>query len=249
MPTVITFVSPAQRLSRAFNHVGQNSMKIFSSSGSVLCGHQHQDSLALRFWVKGAKQGSGATGQPLRTVLVPFPADASGSIQQRWHMLAKSAGKSTEKRFVLTVESSEKLTAGQKLSRAFANCAKKMETDGPALSMYSLRQRVSAQAKESNDDEAHVAEILGHQSSETQRHYGRRRRKGSGVSPAKLISDGAGELKEVRSYRDRKSNPVKPRGPAAPAASAIPPTPNLAAVRPPSGVPSIPRAPRPPQFG
>ncbi|WP_230674619.1 hypothetical protein, partial [Burkholderia glumae] len=36
----ITFVSPAQRLSRAFNHVGQNSMKIFSSSGSVLCGHQ-----------------------------------------------------------------------------------------------------------------------------------------------------------------------------------------------------------------
>uniref|UniRef100_UPI001ABBA277 HNH endonuclease n=1 Tax=Burkholderia sp. BCC1640 TaxID=2676294 RepID=UPI001ABBA277 len=43
MPTVITFVSPAQRLSRAFNHVGQNSMKIFSSSGSVLCGHQHSD--------------------------------------------------------------------------------------------------------------------------------------------------------------------------------------------------------------
>ncbi|WP_218834964.1 hypothetical protein, partial [Burkholderia ubonensis] len=41
MPTVITFVSPAQRLSRAFNHVGQNSMKICSSSGSVLCGHQH----------------------------------------------------------------------------------------------------------------------------------------------------------------------------------------------------------------
>ncbi|WP_218835007.1 hypothetical protein, partial [Burkholderia ubonensis] len=27
--------------SRAFNHVGQNSMKICSSSGSVLCGHQH----------------------------------------------------------------------------------------------------------------------------------------------------------------------------------------------------------------
>ncbi|WP_208456628.1 hypothetical protein, partial [Burkholderia sp. BCC1638] len=43
MPTVITFVSPAQRLSRAFNHVGQNSMKIFSSSGSVLCGHQHAE--------------------------------------------------------------------------------------------------------------------------------------------------------------------------------------------------------------
>ncbi|MDP9587233.1 UNVERIFIED_ORG: hypothetical protein J2791_006564, partial [Burkholderia contaminans] len=32
----------AQRLSRAFNHVGQNSMKICSSSGSVLCGHQQE---------------------------------------------------------------------------------------------------------------------------------------------------------------------------------------------------------------
>ncbi|HEV3426592.1 MAG TPA: hypothetical protein VG320_01800, partial [Paraburkholderia sp.] len=40
MPTVITFVSPAQRLSRAFNHVGQISMKICGSSGSVLREHQ-----------------------------------------------------------------------------------------------------------------------------------------------------------------------------------------------------------------
>ncbi|WP_208456487.1 hypothetical protein, partial [Burkholderia sp. BCC1630] len=47
MPTVITFVSPAQRLSRAFNHVGQNSMKIFSSSGSVLCGHQHRSDIRI----------------------------------------------------------------------------------------------------------------------------------------------------------------------------------------------------------
>ncbi|RQM57300.1 MULTISPECIES: hypothetical protein [Burkholderia] len=40
MPTVITSVSPAQRLSRAFNHVGQNSMKITALGGSVLRGHQ-----------------------------------------------------------------------------------------------------------------------------------------------------------------------------------------------------------------
>ncbi|MCA8211887.1 hypothetical protein, partial [Burkholderia vietnamiensis] len=40
MPTVITSVSPAQRLSRAFNHVGQNSMKTTASGGSVLRGHQ-----------------------------------------------------------------------------------------------------------------------------------------------------------------------------------------------------------------
>ncbi|MDN7413232.1 hypothetical protein QZM42_32410, partial [Burkholderia vietnamiensis] len=41
MPTVITSVSPAQRLSRAFNHVGQNSMKTTALGGSVLRGHQH----------------------------------------------------------------------------------------------------------------------------------------------------------------------------------------------------------------
>jgi hypothetical protein len=39
---VITFVSPAQRLSRTFNHVGQNSMKITPLSGSVLREHQHR---------------------------------------------------------------------------------------------------------------------------------------------------------------------------------------------------------------
>ncbi|WP_208456373.1 HAD family hydrolase, partial [Burkholderia vietnamiensis] len=32
---------PAQRLSRAFNHVGQNSMKTTALGGSVLRGHQH----------------------------------------------------------------------------------------------------------------------------------------------------------------------------------------------------------------
>ncbi|WP_249176133.1 ATP-binding protein [Burkholderia vietnamiensis] len=41
MPTVITSISPAQRLSRAFNHVGQNSMKTTALGGSVLRGHQH----------------------------------------------------------------------------------------------------------------------------------------------------------------------------------------------------------------
>jgi len=41
MPTVITLVAPAQRLSRASNHVGQNSMKTTPSGGSILRGHQH----------------------------------------------------------------------------------------------------------------------------------------------------------------------------------------------------------------
>jgi integrase len=212
---------------------------------------KYQGKLALRFWIEGAKQGDGSKGQPLRTVLVPFPQSASVQVQQRWHGLAKNAGASPDKRFFLTVDESAKLTAGQKLSRAFANCAKKMERTGPALSMYSLRHRFSAQVKESNDDAAHIAELLGHQSTETQRHYGRRRRGGSGVSPGKIVSDGAGQLKDVRNYRDRKGSPVKPKAPkapATPAASAVSPTLNLAAIRP-RAAPSIPRGPRPPQFG
>ncbi|MCA8270162.1 hypothetical protein LGM92_28950, partial [Burkholderia vietnamiensis] len=47
MPTVITSVSPAQRLSRAFNHVGQNSMKTTALGGSVLRGHQQADDVLL----------------------------------------------------------------------------------------------------------------------------------------------------------------------------------------------------------
>ncbi|MGS1036067.1 hypothetical protein ACVCID_01360 [Burkholderia glumae] len=58
MPTVITFVSPAQRLSRAFNHVGQNSMKIFSSSGSVLCGHQQLEQLTTKLAAARARAKS-----------------------------------------------------------------------------------------------------------------------------------------------------------------------------------------------
>ncbi|MCA8212191.1 hypothetical protein LGN18_32305, partial [Burkholderia vietnamiensis] len=53
MPTVITSVSPAQRLSRAFNHVGQNSMKTTASGGSVLRGHQHTNGLLRQFLPKG----------------------------------------------------------------------------------------------------------------------------------------------------------------------------------------------------
>ncbi|MCA8199241.1 hypothetical protein, partial [Burkholderia vietnamiensis] len=47
MPTVITSVSPAQRLSRAFNHVGQNSMKTTALGGSVLRGHQQRGRLGI----------------------------------------------------------------------------------------------------------------------------------------------------------------------------------------------------------
>ncbi len=82
MPTVITFVSPAQRLSRAFNHVGQNSMKIFSSSGSVLCGHQQARASG---WLFRAGRLAFSQSGPAGAVAARaprsrrFPAGAAGS--------------------------------------------------------------------------------------------------------------------------------------------------------------------------
>lgn len=48
MPTVITPVSPAQRLSRAFNHVGQNSMKTTGPIRSIPGARQHSHPLTPR---------------------------------------------------------------------------------------------------------------------------------------------------------------------------------------------------------
>ena len=123
----------------------------FGSSGLGVEVIKHEGEDALRFWIEGAKQGENK-GQPLRSVVVPYPVDASAEVKARWTELRETTEGMSRKRLLLRVQASEKLTAGQKLSRAFANCAKKMESDGPPLSMYSLRQRVSAQAKESNED-------------------------------------------------------------------------------------------------
>ncbi len=212
---------------------------------------RHQGVVALRFWIVGAKQGDGSKGQPLRSVVSPFPKGAPASMAGRWGELAQAAGTAGGE-LVLSVEASQKLTAGQKLSRAFSQIANKVETSGPKLAMYSLRNRFSAQVKDSNASIEDVAVLLGHQSVETQRHYGRARRGGGSVSPARVVSDGAGETKPVRNkWGKSKGNPVKPKkAPAAPAAStAMPPSkPALAGWRAALAQPQAPRAPRPPGF-
>ncbi|AOK05996.1 hypothetical protein LGM90_29345 [Burkholderia sp. AU28942] len=71
MPTVITSVSPAQRLSRAFNHVGQNSMKTTASGGSVLRGHQHRKASIVA--------GPARTIEAEPSTFVPVVAIASAS--------------------------------------------------------------------------------------------------------------------------------------------------------------------------
>lgn len=164
---------------------------------------------ALRFWIDGAKQGDGSKGQPHRTVVVPRPTEARASVVRRWDELFALARVGPQKRIVLTVAATASCTAGMKLSRAFSRFAGQMEAQGAKLSMYSLRNRFSAQAKDSNPDPVKVAELLGQQSTETQRHYGRSRRGKSWISPVQAIADGAGTIKLVRQHRDRKANPVQ----------------------------------------
>lgn len=165
---------------------------------------KYQGETTIKFWIEGAKQKGGVNGQPLRTVLVPFPKEASKEVQRRWNELARRAAREPGAKLILCVEATEGgMTAGAKLSRAFSNCAGKVE--GKKLSMYSLRNRFSSQAKDSNDHPEDVAVLLGHQSTETQRHYAAARRGKTGVSPVKVINDGSGKLAPVRSCRDKKN--------------------------------------------
>jgi hypothetical protein len=95
--------------------------------------------------------------------------------------LADKAEKS-RKPIVVAVEPTESLNTGQRLTKIISHFAKKA---GQPISGYSLRHRVSAQLKTSGDSES-TAAALGHQTTETQRYYGRSKRGGGGVSPIKV---------------------------------------------------------------
>lgn len=169
---------------------------------------QGRDVRALSFSITGAKRGQdGENGQPLRVPVVPFPFDASPEVKRRWLELAnavKEQRKATNMPLALAVEASEKLTAGQKLTRAFAKFTKGVEG---SLSFYSLRNRFSAHTKESVETTEEVALLLGHSSARTQRFYGCARRANSRrlspvevqLSPQTLT---AHPVRQVRAKRD-----------------------------------------------
>jgi hypothetical protein len=160
----------------------------------------------LRFVIEGAKCRE-KCGQPLRSVFVPWPSDAADEVKKRYTELLQLAKAHKRDSLVLKVEDSETLTAGQKLSRSFSKFASKCGGDGPKLSPYSMRNRFSAQAKASLESLEEVAKVLGHQSTETQKHYGRRQRGGGRVSPV-AVQVGAGvQFEPVRSYGRSKSGP------------------------------------------
>jgi integrase len=142
----------------------------------------------LRFFVQSAKSDGQKKGLDLRAIEVPFPSGATEPVQRRWLELAKSvvtATKSTKKSHIVSVAASEKQTAGRLFTDACKNTARAAGVD---VSAYSLRNRFSAQVKQANPGDAvAVAVALGHQTTETQRHYARASRGGGDVSPVQSI--------------------------------------------------------------
>lgn len=142
----------------------------------------------LRFFVQSAKADGDKKGLDLRAIEVPFPSGAAEPVQRRWMELAKSvakATKSTNKSYVVSVVASVKQTAGRLFTDACKNTARAAGVD---VSAYSLRNRFSAQVKQANPGDAvAVALALGHQTTETQRHYARASRGGGDVSPVQSI--------------------------------------------------------------
>lgn len=131
----------------------------------------------LHFYIESAKSDGKKKGLDLREIVVPFPEKATKEVKQRWIELAKYVGKGS----VVKVEATEKQTAGQRFTQNFRCFATKA---GVEISAYSLRHRVSAQVKEAGNAE-NTAAVLGHQTTETQRHYARKHHKG--ISPSAIV--------------------------------------------------------------
>ncbi len=134
----------------------------------------------LRFFVQSAKADGKKKGLDMRAIDVPFPAEASDDVKRRWLALS-SLVTDQGKSHIIKITPTEKQTAGQRFTNACKFIAKKA---GVNIAAYSLRHRLASQVKEaSGGDAVAVALALGHQTTETQRHYARSKRGGGDVSP------------------------------------------------------------------
>lgn len=140
----------------------------------------------LRFHIESAKCDGKKKGLELRCHEVPFPAQAADSVKRRWLALAQRATKA-KSGYVLKIEAIGKSTAGRRITEA---CRTISEGAGVKIGAYSLRNRFSSQVKASSKGKAdaaiNVALALGHQTTETQRHYARAHRGGGGISPVTI---------------------------------------------------------------
>lgn len=137
---------------------------------------------ALVFFIESAKCDGKKKGLELRELVVPFPSGASVDVQERWNELAAKA--KAKGGAIVRMDRTEKQTTGQRFTQNFRHFAKAAGLSD--FSAYSLRHRVSSQTKEMGDAE-NTALVLGHQTTETQRHYGRAKRGRGSVSPVAHI--------------------------------------------------------------
>lgn len=134
---------------------------------------------AMRFFIESAKCDGDKKGLDVRCVESVFSDAMAADVKRRWRDLAKLVG--DDKSYVVSIEGTASQTPGQR----FTNAIKKLsEKAGVSVAAYSLRHRFSAQVKQaSGGDAVAVALAMGHQTTETQRHYARANRGGGGVSP------------------------------------------------------------------
>ena len=147
--------------------------------------------VALRFHIESAKCDGAKKGLDVRVVEVKAPTEATKAVKERFKELANIvAGSKTKTGLTVFVEKTEKQTSGQRLTNAFKTTAK---ASGVDMSAYSMRHRFSAQVKQANPGDAvAVALALGHQTTETQRHYARATRGKSGISPVSIVGVNVG---------------------------------------------------------
>lgn len=152
--------------------------------GVRIAGHMMNGKPALSFFIESAKCDGKKKGLELREIVVPFPSGASVDVQERWNELAQRVKAAKGHEISVGMEATDKQTAGQRFTQNFRHFAKAAGL--PDFSAYSLRHRVSSQSKAMGDAE-NTALVLGHQTTETQRHYGRSKRGRGGVSPVAHI--------------------------------------------------------------
>ena len=164
----------------------------------------------LRFHIESAKCDGLYKGLDLRTIDVLAPKQASKEVRERFKELVtivREQGKSNG--WVCKVDPTEGKTGkpmpgARRLTNAFQTTAKAAGVD---ISAYSMRHRVSAQAKQANPGDAvTVAMILGHQSTGTQGHYARASRGGGSVSPMPISGSAPGGA-QVRGPATRSGPP------------------------------------------
>lgn len=153
---------------------------------------------ALVFFIESAKCDGKKKGLELRELVVPFPSGASVDVQERWKELAAKA--KAKGGAIVRMDRTEKQTTGQRFTQNFRSFA--MKAGLKDFSAYSLRHRVSSQTKEAGDPE-NTALVLGHQTTETQRHYGRAKRGRGAVSPVEHIGVNASGI-AIRGNHARK---------------------------------------------